>query len=127
VYQNNDFQITGISLSKTGRLFLNFPTRSDGYLNAVVEVAPDGNVKPFPDAEWNQWNIKPDTVATPFVCVQSVVVDKSRCALGVGRRSSAVGPAIPNGPKLVKIDLKTNQVSRVIRFGPDVAKPDTYI
>jgi hypothetical protein len=77
VYQNNDFQITGISLSKTGRLFLNFPTRSDGYLNAVVEVAPDGNVKPFPDAEWNQWNIKPDTVATPFVCVQSVVVDKS--------------------------------------------------
>lgn len=25
VYQNNDFQLTGISVSKTGRLLINFP------------------------------------------------------------------------------------------------------
>jgi hypothetical protein len=25
VYQNNDFQLTGISVSRTGRLFVNFP------------------------------------------------------------------------------------------------------
>ncbi len=29
VYSNNDFQLTGISVSKTGRLFVNFPRWSD--------------------------------------------------------------------------------------------------
>ena len=38
-----------------------------------------------------------------------------------------LGPTVPNGPKLVKIDLKTNQISRVIAFDPSVAKADTYL
>src|SRR5579875_3556178 len=77
VYQNNDFQLTGVSVSKTGRLFVNFPRWSDHYRYAVVEVSPDGSSKPFPDAEWNQWNLKPDTAGNHFVCVQSVVVDST--------------------------------------------------
>ena len=127
VYQNNDFQVTGISVSKAGRLFVNFPRWSDRYLNAVVEVASDGSSKPFPNPEWNQWNMKPDTVATHFVCVQSVVVDKSDALWVLDAAAPLLGPAIANGPKLVRIDLKTNQVTRVIGFSPDVAKPDTYL
>lgn len=52
VYHNDDFQVTGISVSKTGRLFVNFPRWSDHYLNAVVEVMPDGSMKPFPDEQF---------------------------------------------------------------------------
>jgi len=40
IYHNDDFQLTGITMSKSGRLFVNFPRWSDDYLNAVVEVAP---------------------------------------------------------------------------------------
>src|SRR3954464_6121981 len=75
VYQNNDFQITGISVSKSSRIFVNFPRWSDHYLNAVVEVMKDGSVKPFPDEYWNRWDMKLETAGKQFVCVQSVVVD----------------------------------------------------
>jgi sugar lactone lactonase YvrE len=38
-------------------------------------------------------------------------------------------PADGAGPKLVNVDLKTNtnKVSRVIPFGPDIAKSDSYL
>ena len=38
IYQNNDFQVTGISVSKTGCLFVNFPRRSPEYLNAGTSL-----------------------------------------------------------------------------------------
>jgi len=127
VYQNNDFQLTGISVSKAGRLFVNFPRWSDRYRYAVVEAMPDGSSKPFPDAEWNQWNLKPQTAGSHFVCVQSVVVD-SRDALWVlDPAAPLMGAVVPGGPKLVRIDLKTNRVTRTIPFGSDVAKPNSYL
>lgn len=52
VYHNDDFQLTGISVCRAGRFFVNFPRWSDRYLNAVIEVMPDGTTKPFPDEQW---------------------------------------------------------------------------
>ena len=127
VYQNNDFQLTGISVSKTGRLFVNFPRWSDRYLNAVIEVMPDGSTKPFPDQEWNQWDSKPATAANHFVCVQSVVVDDSDALWILDPAAPALASVVPGGAKIVKVDLETNQVSRVISFGNDVALPDSYL
>ncbi len=127
VYENNDFQLTGISVSKTGRLFVNFPRWSDRYLNAVVEVMPDGSTKPFPNQEWNQWNLKPATAGDHFVCVQSVVVDDSDALWILDPAAPALASVVPGGAKIVKVDLKTNQVSRVIKFGSDVAKADSYL
>src|ERR1700761_8516426 len=127
VYQNNDFQITGISVSKSGRLFLNFPRWSDHYLNAVVEVMKDGSIKPFPDENWNRWDMKPETAAKQFVCVQSVVADDQDSLWVVDAAAPLLGPIVANGVKLVQIDLKTNQVSRVIPFSSDVAKPASYM
>jgi len=127
VYQNNDFQITGISVSKSGRLFVNFPRWSDRYRYAVVEVMPDGSSKPFPDAEWNQWNMKADTAGAHFVCVQSVVVDSTDALWVLDPAAPLMGVVVPGGPKLVRIDLKTNRVTRTIAFGPEVAKPNSYL
>lgn len=84
VYKNNDFQITGVTVSKTGRVFVNFPRWSDKYLNAVMEVMPDGSAKPFPDEYWNRWDRKQETAGKQFVCVQSVVVDDTDALWGGG-------------------------------------------
>ena len=127
VYQNNDFQITGLSMSKTGRLFVNFPRWSDRYLHAVVEVMKDGSVKPFPDKEWNEWDRKAETAGKHFVCVQSVVVDDTDALWILDPAAPMLGPNVAGGPKLVKVNLATNQVERILSFGPDVAKPDTYL
>ncbi len=127
VYSNNDFQLTGVSVSKAGRVFLNFPRWSDRYVNAVVEVMPDGSTKPFPDQEWNQWNLKPATAGQHFVCVQSVVVDDSDTLWILDPAAPALASVVPGGAKIVSVDLKSNQVKRVIPFGPDVALPDSYL
>ena len=127
VYQNHDFQLTGISVSKTGRLFVNFPRWSDQYLNAVVEVMPDGSVKPYPDEHWNRWDLKPSTAGQQFVCVQSVVADGADSLYIVDAAAPLLGPTVPGGPKLVKVDLKTNKVSRVYSFDPNVAMVNSYL
>ena len=127
VYQNNDFQLTGISVSKTGRLFVNFPRWSAEYLNAVVEAMPDGSSRPFPDEDWNKWDLDPKTAGKHFVCVQAMFVDDSDSLWILDPAAPMLMSIVPGGPKLVKVDLKTNKVSRVITFPADVAKTNTYL
>ena len=127
VYRNNDFQLTGITVSKTGRVFVNFPRWSAEYLNAVVEVMPDGSAKPFPDKDWNRWDLTPQTAGKHLVCVQSVVVDDTDSLWILDPAAPMLMSIVPGGPKLVKVDLKTNQVTRVIPVGPDVAKTSSYM
>lgn len=127
VYHNDDFQLTGITMSKSGRLFVNFPRWSDQYLNAVVEVSSDGSVKPFPDEEWNRWDRKRESAGKHFVCVQSVVADDAGMLWVLDPAAPLMGPIVPGGPKLVGIDLQNNQVRRVILFGPESIKPDSYL
>ncbi len=127
VYHNNDFQLTGIGVSKTNRLFINFPRWSPEYLNAVVEVSPDGSAKPFPDEDWNRWDLTPQSASRHFVCVQSVGVDHTDALWVLDPAAPMLMSIVPGGPKLVKIDLKTNKVTRVILIPPDVAKTNTYL
>ncbi len=127
VYRNDNFQLTGISVSQNGRLFVNFPRWSDRYKYAVVEVKPDGSTIPFPDESWNLWDLKAASAAEHFVCVQSVVVDKNDTLWIVDAGAPLLGPVVENGPKLVLIDLKTNRVDRTIPFGSDVALADSYM
>lgn len=127
VYHNDDFQLTGVTVSKSGRMFVNFPRWSDRYLNAMVEVMKDGSVKPFPDEHWNRWGKSLDTAAKQFVCVQSVVADDQDALWVVDPAAPMTITVVPGGAKLVKIDLSTNQVARVYSFGPDVVKPNSYL
>jgi len=127
VYHNDDFQITGVTVSKTGRVFVNFPRWSDQYLNAVVEVMPDGSAKPFPDESWNRWDLKAENAGKQFVCVQSIVVDSTDALWVLDPAVPLLAAMVPGGPKLVKINLKTNQVERVIPFGSDVIRTGTYL
>ncbi len=127
VYRNNDFQLTGISVSRQGRLFVNFPRWSPEYLNAVIEAMPDGSGKPFPNEEWNRWDLSPKTAAKHFICVQSVFTDDTDSLWVLDAAAPMLMSIIPGGPKLVKIDLKTNEIIQVFPIGPDVAKTNTYL
>jgi len=127
VYENNDFQITGVTVSKSGRLFVNFPRWSDKYLNAVVEVLEDGSVKPYPDEFWNRWDRKPDSAGKQFVCVQSVVADDQDSLWAVDPAAPMMAAVVPGGPKIVQISLSKNQVVHVFPLGADVVKPGSYL
>lgn len=125
-----DHQVTGVTVSEDGRIFVNFPRWSEDVPVSVAEVMTDGSIKPYPNNEWNAWRNEKMSEISPkdhFVTVQSVVAD-GRGSLWV------VDPAAPNsektvkdGPKLVQVDLKTNSVKRVYPFGPDIAGPASYL
>ena len=70
-------QVTGVTVARDGRIFVNFPRWSEDAPVSVAELK-DGKPVPYPDAEWNSWrNARADEVdpKTHFVCVQSVVAD----------------------------------------------------
>jgi sugar lactone lactonase YvrE len=127
VFQDDTYQLTGVTVSRTGRIFVNYPRWSDKHLNALVEVLPGGSVKPYPDESWNRWDNKSETAGKHFVCVQSVVVDDTDTLWVVDPAAPMMGPVVRGGPKLVQIDLKTNTVQRVLPFGPEVAPEKSYL
>ena len=118
-----DKQLTGVGVStKSGRIFVNFPYWSDDHSISVAEIV-DGQPKAFPDDEWN----KPGPAPSHFVCVQSVVVDDQDNLWVLDPAAPKMQEIVKGGPKLVKIDLATNQVVQTIPFGEDVAPKKSYL
>ncbi len=125
-----DHQVTGVTVSPGGRIFVNFPRWSDDAPVSVAEVLPDGTTRAFPNAEWNAWrNARKDemTANDHFVCVQSVVVDRQGFLWALDAAAPAQGPVVPMGAKLVKIDLATNQAVRTILFDEKIAPHGSYL
>jgi sugar lactone lactonase YvrE len=115
---------TGVTVSHDGRVFVNFPRWGDTVEYTVAELK-DGKPVAYPNAEINQYD--QDRVAERLVSVQSVVVDPANRLWILDTGSLHMGPAVPGGPKLVGVDLKTNQVFKTISFPSDVALPTTYL
>lgn len=115
---------TGVSVSHTGRIFVNFPKWGDEVPATVVELV-DGAVKPYPSAEANQAKSKADPDA--FVSVQSIVIDPADRLWVLDTGSPLFEETQRGGPKLVCIDLTTDEITQTILFEPDVALPTTYL
>lgn len=119
-------QVTGVTVSKQNRIFVNFPRWSEDAPVSVGEVV-DGKVVPYPNAAWNAYrNAEPLDPAKHFVCVQSVVAAGDVLYV-LDPASPAQGGIVKDGPKLVLIDLTKNEVMRTIPFGDDVAPQGSYL
>ncbi|HEX7010579.1 MAG TPA: L-dopachrome tautomerase-related protein [Phycisphaeraceae bacterium] len=128
VAQFPDRQVTGVAVSPTGRIFVCFPYWSDTYQGALAELAPDGSLRDYPDDAWNAWRIGSELdPATHFVCVQSVIADRSGNLWVLDPAAPSFQGPVPNGPKLVRIDLRTNRVAQIIPFDPQIAPPGSYL
>ncbi len=122
-------QCTGVAVTNGGRVFVCFPRWSDTHGASLVEVLPDGTTVPYPDKQWNSWSPGDDTRKS-FVCLQSVWADPADPAgslwvLDAGNPKFA--GVLPNAAKLVRIDLATNAVTRIVRFGAQGAPAGSYL
>ncbi|MER5457079.1 L-dopachrome tautomerase-related protein [Micromonospora sp. NPDC002389] len=115
---------TGVTVSHRGRIFVNFPRWGDEVPATVVELRRGREVA-YPDRAWNTPSGNDDPSA--FVSVQSVVVDPADRLWVLDTGSPMFQPTEPGGPKLVRIDLRTDRVVQVITFPPDVALPTSYL
>ena len=123
-----DHQVTGVTVSETGRMFVNFPRWTDDAPISVAEVGKDGTLTPYPNAEWNDWrNDKPLAPTTHFICVQSVVADGRGSLWVLDPAAPNTEKEVENGPKLVKIDLASNKAVQTISFDGSVAPQGSYL
>ena len=114
---------TGVAVSKTGRVFVNFPRWGDRVTSAVVEIK-NGREIPYPNAAVNRL---PDKNPNRFVCVQSVVVDPRDRLWILDPAAPMLQDTLPGGPKLVQIDLRTNRIVRTYRFPESVVHGTSYL
>lgn len=123
-------QVTGVAVSRTGRLFVNFPRWTEDCEVSVAEWLPEGRLQPYPDHEWNAWrNVRRDEVSPGdhFVCVQSVVVDAQDTLWVLDPAAPAQAHVVRGGAKLVAIALATDTVARILPFDEAAAPLGSYL
>lgn len=117
-----DRQVTGVAVSRTGRIFVCFPNWSNPHTLSVAEII-DGAPRPYPNAEWNEAG-PPEN---HFVCVQSVYIDTADSLWILDPASPKMAGVVRGGPKLLKVDLSTNKVTQTIYFDARVAPEKSYL
>jgi sugar lactone lactonase YvrE len=117
---------TGVAVSSDGRIFINYPRWGDKVEFTVAEVI-NGVPVAFPNARMNEQG----SVATQtqrIVSAQSVVIDPTGSMLWIVDTGSArQAPVTYGGPKLIAVDLKTNQVVRTILISKSALDDKTYL
>lgn len=115
VFKDDTYQLTGVAVSKEGRLFTCYPLWPGPHKWDVVEIVGPDACKPYPEEQWNSWK-EGDDGKNNWVCVQAVCVDEENYLW-------VVDPACPNmeevydeSYKLVKFNLATNTIARIYRF-----------
>ncbi|MCB2376546.1 major royal jelly family protein [Hymenobacter sp. BT635] len=121
-------QIVGVAVLPDGRMFGDFPRWDDNPVAPVAEIGTDGSVKPYPNAAWCQWNeTTRNEPQKHWICPQSVYADKTGMLWVLDPASPGIKGTVPGGPKLVKIDPKTNQVVQNISIPEGVASRKSYL
>jgi len=115
---------TGVTVSQQGRIFVNFPKWGDEVPFTVAEIH-DGELVAYPDEAMNKTD--PDDLAAALVSVQSVVIDPADHIWILDTGSPLFQPTEFGGPKLIGVDLKTDQVVKKILFPQEVALSTTYL
>ena len=55
VFSDDTYQLTGVAVSKDGRLFTCHPLWPGPHKYDVVEILPNNQVSPYPDEAMNSW------------------------------------------------------------------------
>lgn len=120
----NGPMLTGVTVSQSGRIFVNFPRWGDVVEYTVAEVK-NGRTVAYPNPEINRPNASDPS--SSLVSVQSVVVDPLDRLWILDTGSINFAPVQSGGAKLIGVDLTQNQIFKTIVFPSDVALPTTYL
>lgn len=115
---------TGVSVSETGRIFINFPEWGDDIHATVVEIA-DGKLIPYPNQEANTFD--PADPVKAFLSVQSIVADGAGTLWILDTAAPNFDVPVKGGAKLVAVDLASNTIRRVYTFCDEVVLDSTYL
>ncbi|KAJ5713101.1 uncharacterized protein N7483_010282 [Penicillium malachiteum] len=134
IHEYYDQWPTGVAVSSTGRIFSCYPLGLDSSNTKykVAELIIRTAETPYPSTKINSPPGGPYNYSTTpaFISVQSIYIDaKDRLwILDTGRAQTADGDLLPSsygGPKIVGINITTNEGFQTILFPQDVAYPES--
>lgn len=104
---------TGLTISRTGRVFVMMPRFTAEVPFTLGEVVAGGEVRPYPDLKTNQPD--PDAPQASLFHVPNGVFDAEDglWLLDAGLPDGS-GPPVPGAAKLVRIDIGTARITRVV-------------
>lgn len=118
-------QVTGVTVSKDGRVFACFPRWRMDVPFSVVEVLKDGSYKPYPSDDLNRWDVRQPNVSEAFISVQSVVAQGNM--LYILDTANPLFKGLVAQPRLLVYDLKSNQLVKNYEFPSSVVKTTSYV
>jgi len=117
---------TGIAVDNQNRIFVNYPRWIPGKGISVAEVLSVDSIRPFPDQVWNSW--EPGKAGKDhFVCIQSVYVDADNFLWILDAGLDVTSGLVKGGPKLLKVDLNTNQIISKYFLDAPLTLPGSYL
>jgi sugar lactone lactonase YvrE len=119
-------QWTGVAVSAEGRVFVNFPRWRPDVTVSVGELLDSVTIVPYPNEEINRWREGADP-ANKFVCVQSVHVDGMDRLWILDPANPMFAGVVDGGPKLMLVNLASNEVERTYAFDGAVAPSSSYL
>lgn len=119
-----DAMPTGVTVTETGRIFVNFPRWGDNVPFTVGEIR-DGKVVAYPNAAINQENL--NDPSDGLISVQSVVADGRGRVWLLDTAAPGFADPKPKGAKLIAVDLVSNKIVKRLVFPDNVMLPSTYV
>ncbi len=118
-------QVTGVTITSTERIFVNFPRWRENVRYAVVEIHEGNQNLPYPDTRWNSWEIGQPTIDSIFLAVQSVVAFEDQ--LYVLDTRNPLFQGVIDAPRIFVFDLNTNKLENIYILNNESYFTDSYI
>ena len=104
-----------VATTRDGRVFVGYPG-ADGR-SVEVEELRGGLAIPFPDMAWNSW-VPGTSPELGFVRINALRVGPDGALWLIDAGAPGIGkPAVPGAARAIRIDLATNQISRIYTLG----------
>lgn len=118
-------QLTGVTITDQERIFVNFPRWRNNVSTAVAEVQSNHTFAPYPNQNWNNWEVGDSITDSVFVAVQSVVAHKN--LLYVVDTRNPLFQGVVNQPIVFVFDLAKDQLVQSYKLPVGTYHPNSYI
>lgn len=118
-------QITGVTVTKKGDIFVNAPNWRPGVPFAVAKISKSGQFQPYPNQTINRCVADSEINDKCFLAVQSVVAHNDKLYVLDTRNPSFKG--VKDAPRLFVINLVTNLIERTLILSKQSYHKDSYI
>ena len=118
-------QITGVTVSNDGRVFVNAPNWRDGVRFSVAQITDNGEFVAYPNTETNECVAQSEVRKDCFLAVQSVVAHKDKLYVLDTRNPKFSG--VVGAPRLFVVDLASNEIEATLILSEDAYHSNSYI